>query len=77
MEIRDDLRYTDEHEWLLAEADNRVRIGITDGQSTQITGRDIQPGLQAIAGVTVSSSSEGPNNPFQQQQSGRRFGPGF
>ncbi len=55
----------------------RVRIGITDGQSTQITGRDIQPGLQAIAGVTVSSSSEGPNNPFQQQQSGRRFGPGF
>ncbi len=30
MDVRTDRRYTKEHEWALAEGDNRVRVGITD-----------------------------------------------
>ena len=30
MEVRDDRRYTDEHEWVLVVEGNRVKVGITD-----------------------------------------------
>lgn len=30
MNVREDLHYSSDHEWIKAEADNRVRIGITD-----------------------------------------------
>lgn len=30
MEFPDDLRYTEEHEWVRDEGDGRVRVGITD-----------------------------------------------
>jgi glycine cleavage system H protein len=65
MEIRDDLRYTDEHEWLLAEADNRVRIGITDYAQDALgdvvyvelpdTGREVSAG-ETIAEVESTKS---------------------
>jgi len=55
----------------------RVRAGVSDGQFTQITGRNIEPGMQVIAGVVVSSAQTS-TNPFQQQNNNRRgFGRGF
>lgn len=50
-----------------------VRTGITDGQSTEIRGRnpDLEPGLQIIVGVTEEEAS-GFTNPFQRQDDGRR-----
>lgn len=59
--------------WYLDETGNlsvaRVRTGITDGQSTEIMGRTIEPGMQVIAGVTQTAPTES-NNPFQSQQDG-------
>jgi len=51
-----------------------VRTGLSDGTMTEISGRDLEVGLQVIAGVTVSEDGES-NNPFQQNQS-RGFRPG-
>jgi HlyD family secretion protein len=56
-----------------------VRTGITDGQLTEIMGREIAPGMMVVAGVT-SGTQATTTNPFQsQQQPGafRRPGPGF
>lgn len=55
----------------------RVRTGISDGQMTQITGRNIEAGMQMIAGITQGPVAETNTNPFQQQQSGRRRPGGF
>ncbi|NND73313.1 MAG: efflux RND transporter periplasmic adaptor subunit [Rhodothermales bacterium] len=55
----------------------RARTGITDGQSTQITGRRLEEGMQIIAGVTEVSSSSEDTNPFQQQQQSGGFRRGF
>jgi hypothetical protein len=57
----------------------RVRKGLTDGQMTQVIGRDIEPGMQIIVGVTQAfeeQEDESSFNPFQNQQQdgGRRFG---
>jgi glycine cleavage system H protein len=30
MQVPDDLRYTQEHEWIRSEPDGRIRVGITD-----------------------------------------------
>jgi HlyD family secretion protein len=50
-----------------------VRIGITDGQMTEISGRDLEPGTQVIVGVTEEAPS-GFTNPFQsQERRGSRF----
>jgi HlyD family secretion protein len=55
-----------------------VRLGITDGQYTAISGRDLQEGLQVIAGVQTEATSSGANAFQSQQRGGRRFpGPGF
>jgi HlyD family secretion protein len=56
----------------------RVRIGITDGQSTLIEGRNVEleAGMEVIAGITTSSqASNMSTNPFQQQQGDRRGPP--
>jgi len=51
-----------------------VRTGISDGQYTEILGRDIVAGMMVIAGVSQSSQSS-TSNPFQSQQSSRAPGP--
>jgi len=45
----------------------RVRTGLTDGQQTEIIGRDVKEGLKIIAAVT-NEKSGGTASPFQQQQ---------
>jgi HlyD family secretion protein len=46
-----------------------VRTGITDGTSTEISGREIEAGMQVIAGVTTSATpAAAANSPFQQNQ---------
>ena len=66
--------------WYLDEEGNlamaRARTGISDGQMTEIRGRNLEPGMQIIAGVTQSSES-GSTNPFQQNQQGGRRPGGF
>ena len=53
----------------------RVRTGLTDGQETEIIGRDpnLKEGLKVIAAVT-NEKAGGASNPFQQQQ---QQGPGM
>jgi len=51
----------------------RVRTGMTDGQKTEIQGRDLTEGMQVIVGVSAESDAAGSSatSPFQtQQQSG-------
>jgi len=55
-----------------------VRVGISDGQYTEIAGSGIEEGMQIIAAVTTASASE-TVNPFQNSQNnsgGRRPGGG-
>jgi HlyD family secretion protein len=56
----------------------RVHTGISDGQSTEVQGTNLEPGMQIIAGVT-QSSQDASVNPFQGQTQERRGppGPGF
>lgn len=64
------LWYLDENgELMVAPA----QIGITDGQMTEVTTAQLQPGTEIIAGVTQQEES-GSNNPFQRQE--RRWRPG-
>jgi len=51
-----------------------VRTGITDGQYTEVEGRDIREGLQVIAVVTGGKATTPAANPFQNQEQ-RRPGP--
>ena len=65
--------------WYLDEtgqpAMKRVRTGITDGTTTEIMGRDLEAGLDVIAGVSQVEAEGGFSNPFQNnQQQGRRRG---
>jgi HlyD family secretion protein len=55
----------------------RVRPGVTDGQSTQVAGRGLEPGMQVIASVVITSAEAASINPFQQQQSQNRPRRGF
>ncbi len=65
--------------WYLDEAGAlqtaRVRTGVTDGQYTELRGRDLEVGLEVIAGVVTISAAAAPTNPFQQQSGGDRRGP--
>ncbi|MFH1278640.1 MAG: efflux RND transporter periplasmic adaptor subunit [Candidatus Eisenbacteria bacterium] len=46
-----------------------VRSGISDGKSTEVSGRDLAEGMQVIAGATGGSSRpNGPSSPFQQNR---------
>ncbi len=49
----------------------RVRTGITNGSQTEVIGRNLEPGMQIISGVTVTESEGGFQNPFQQSQESR------
>lgn len=57
----------------------RARKGISDGQYTEVLGRNLEEGLQVIAAITTGSAAASSNsNPFQpQQQDGRRGGARF
>jgi len=55
-----------------------ARSGISDGTMTEISARQLTPGIEIIAGVTqVEGDGQTINNPFQQQNSGRRRPGGF
>jgi HlyD family secretion protein len=58
----------------------RVRTGITDGQKTQVIGRDLALGMQVIVGsasTTTAGATPGATaNPFQQQRQQGPGGPG-
>jgi HlyD family secretion protein len=55
----------------------RVRLGITDGQATELLEGDIQPGTELVTNVTIGGEVQAPQqqggiaNPFSQQQGGR------
>jgi HlyD family secretion protein len=56
----------------------RVRVGLSDGISTEVAGRELTEGMKVIVGVSSSgaATSATPVNPLggQQQQGGRRGG---
>jgi hypothetical protein len=57
-----------------------VKLGISDGQKTQITSRDLQPGTSIVIGATqpgaTATTTTGTTaNPLQPQNTQRR-GPG-
>ncbi|MDX2473885.1 MAG: efflux RND transporter periplasmic adaptor subunit [Candidatus Krumholzibacteria bacterium] len=53
-----------------------VRTGISDGTNTEVMGRDLEAGIQVIAGVSSSAAAaNSTSSPFQQQDSGRQAGP--
>jgi len=52
----------------------RVRPGLSDGQYTQVQGRELEAGLQVIAGITTGAQQTA-SNPFSGQQQSRRRGP--
>ncbi len=56
-----------------------ARVGISDGQMTEVRSRRLDPGMQIIAGVTQAAmQDQGSSNPFQNsQQQGRRRPGGF
>ena len=58
---------------------HRVRLGISDGQKTQITSRDLQQGASIVIGATQPGASTAAStttaNPLQPQNTQRR-GPG-
>ncbi|MEP6779812.1 MAG: efflux RND transporter periplasmic adaptor subunit [Gemmatimonadaceae bacterium] len=56
----------------------RVRTGISDGQRTAITSRDLKEGTKIIIGAAIAATTApATNNPLQPQQQGRgRGGPG-
>ena len=68
--------------WMLDENGDltmaRVRPGISDGQYTEITGRQVEEGMQVIAGIVSGAAASAPSNPFQPSsgQSQRRGPPG-
>lgn len=64
------LWYLDENGELAAA---RVRKGITDGRSTEITGRAVEESLKVITSVTLGTEASN-NNPFQGQTQRRRPG---
>ncbi|MGQ0722409.1 MAG: efflux RND transporter periplasmic adaptor subunit [Candidatus Eiseniibacteriota bacterium] len=64
--------------WLL-DADGtpratRVRVGVSDGQLTEIEGEGIEAGMSVIAGI-LEASGEGATTPFQGQQPASGPGP--
>lgn len=53
-----------------------VKTGISDGTQTVVMGRNLEAGLQVIAGVSSSAaSSQSTSSPFQQQRNDDRGGP--
>ncbi|MDB4948948.1 MAG: efflux transporter periplasmic adaptor subunit, partial [Gemmatimonadetes bacterium] len=55
----------------------RVRVGLSDGQRTQVTGTGVAPGMQVIVGETAPAGAAAPSassNPLTPQRGGG--GPG-
>lgn len=52
-----------------------VRVGITDGQRTEVSGPGLEEGMRVIIGVTQSQNASGGGSPFQQRPPGG-FRPG-
>ena len=52
-----------------------ARIGISDGQMTEVRSRRLEPGMEIIAGVTQAAESSS-INPFQNNQNNRSRRPG-
>jgi len=52
-----------------------VRVGITDGQRTEVSGPGLKEGMRVIIGVTQSQSTSAGGSPFQQRPPGG-FRPG-
>ncbi len=57
--------------------DQVANVGISDGTNTVVMGRNLEAGIQVIAGVSSrASSTSSTSSPFQQQSSqGERRGP--
>jgi HlyD family secretion protein len=59
----------------------RVKLGLSDGQMTEISGAGLEEGMNVVAGVTSPSSdaTQGSTNPFQggNNRGGGRFRMGF
>ena len=53
-----------------------VRTGISDGIHTAVSGRELDEGMQVIAGASSNAATTSAvSSPFQQQQNGRGPGP--
>jgi HlyD family secretion protein len=65
--------------WLLDEGGTpraaRVRVGVSDGQVTEIEGEGVEAGMSVIAGILEAASGEGATTPFQGQQPASGPGP--
>jgi hypothetical protein len=57
-----------------------VKLGISDGQKTQITSRDLQQGASVVIGAmqpgSTTASTTTTANPLQPQAANRGRGPG-
>jgi HlyD family secretion protein len=58
----------------------RIKLGITDGQWTEVIADSLSDGMQVVSGIvsgqTATTRSTQGTNPFQQQQQRGGFGPG-
>jgi HlyD family secretion protein len=45
----------------------RVRTGLSDGQRTEVSGKNLKEGMQVIVGVTQTAASTTASSPFQPQ----------
>jgi hypothetical protein len=58
----------------------RVRVGLSDGQKTQVQGEGLTTGTQVIvgsaSGAQTASQGSQPSSPFQPQGGAMRRGPG-
>ena len=56
----------------------RVRTGLTDGQSTEVTGQNVKEKMQVIIGASAATAEAAATttSPFQQQRRPGQRGPG-
>ena len=54
-----------------------MRVGLSDGQRTEVSGEGLAEGMQIIIGVTQTAEQQPSGSPFQASGSGNRgFRPG-
>lgn len=46
----------------------RVKTGLTDGQTTEVDGRELEAGIQVIVGISQNGAPSSTSSPFQSQQ---------
>ena len=62
----------------------RVRLGVSDGQNTEIISEEMQPDMEVVTGILLANGNTsrlggqttGTNNPLMPQRGGGRGGPG-